>query len=94
MLRLLRVTLHLADGSIVQGAEACGALSVATETRSIPLVPADICQLHRDNFEPARKPKASYMSRTDFEGFGFGPNLALPYVGVAAGKVEGFTCRC
>lgn len=55
---LPRVTLHLPDGSIVQGEEACEALSVGTETLSIPLVPADIYQGHRDNFEPASNPPA------------------------------------
>lgn len=55
---LPRVTLHLPDGSTVQGEEACAALSVGTEPLSIPLVPADIYQSHRDNFEPARNPPA------------------------------------
>ena len=72
---LPRVTLHLVDGSIVQGEEACEALSVATETRSIPLVPADIYQSHRDNFEPARNPPAlratygiPFLLQCDFRG--------------------------
>jgi hypothetical protein len=55
---LPRVTLHLPDGSTVQGEEACEALSVGTEPLSIPLVPADIYQAHRDDFEPARNPPA------------------------------------
>jgi hypothetical protein len=55
---LPRVTLHLPDGSVVQGEEACDALSVGTESLSIPLVPDDIYQAHRDNFEPASNPPA------------------------------------
>ncbi len=51
---LPRVTLHLADGSTVQGDEACGALSAGSEPLSIPLVPADTYEFHRNNFEPAR----------------------------------------
>lgn len=55
---LPRVTLHLPDGSTVQGEEACDALSVGTEPLSIPLVPEDIYQAHRDSFEPASNPPA------------------------------------
>jgi hypothetical protein len=72
---LPRVTLHLADGSIVQGEEACEALSVGTEPLSIPLVPADIYQVHRDNFEPAANPPAfratygiPFLLQCDFRG--------------------------
>ncbi len=50
---LPRVTLHLADGSTLQGDQACEALSVGTEPPGIPVVPADIYQSQRDDYEPA-----------------------------------------
>ncbi|MDX1734029.1 MAG: hypothetical protein R3228_06675 [Halioglobus sp.] len=72
---LPRVTLHLPDGSLVQGNEACAALSADSEPRTIPLVPADIYQSNRDDFEPARNPPAfratygiPFMFQCDFQG--------------------------
>jgi len=72
---LPRVTLHLPDGSIVQGEEACEALLVGTEALSIPLTPANIYESHRDNFEPAQNPPAfratygiPFLLQCDFRG--------------------------
>jgi hypothetical protein len=72
---LPRVTLHLPDGSTLQGGAACEALAADTEPRSIPLVPADVYQTNRDAFEPARNPPAfratygiAFLLQCDFRG--------------------------
>jgi hypothetical protein len=72
---LPRVTLHLADGSTLQGEDACGALQAATEPVEIPFVPAAIYDLHRENYEPAKNPPKfratygiAYMFQCDYQG--------------------------
>ncbi len=72
---LPRVTLHLADGSTLQGDEACAALSVGTERLPIPLVPATTYEALRANFEPARETPAfratygiPFLFQCDFQG--------------------------
>lgn len=72
---LPRVTLHLADGSTLQGEEACAAMSAGTDPLGIPFVPATTYETLRANFEPARETpafRASYgtpfLFQCDFQG--------------------------
>ena len=50
-----RVTLQTADGSILQGEEACGALNAGLEP-SPAYFPEDIYATYRGNFDPSRNP--------------------------------------
>jgi len=72
---LPRVTLHLADGSTLQGEEACAAMSAGTDPLGIPFVPADTYETLRANFEPARETPAfrasygtAFLFQCDFQG--------------------------
>ena len=72
---LPRVTVHLPDGSIVQGDEACDALQVATKPQAIPFVPEEIYATHRENYSPSRNPPAfratygiAFLLQCDYRG--------------------------
>lgn len=72
---LPRVTLHRADGSILQGEAACDALEVGSEPLAIPFVPETIYADHRDRYDPSQEQpvfRATYgipfLLQCDFRG--------------------------
>ena len=72
---LPRVTLHLPDGSSLQGQVACDSLQAGAQAVAIPFVPAGLYNEHRENYEPARNPPAfratygiGFTLQCDFRG--------------------------